>query len=501
MTPLQAREYLRVSSDKGGELRSVDEQHTDNERAADRENWTLGAPYVEPGAVSASRYSRKARPGFDALTADLKSGLFGADVLILWESSRGSRRLSEWAGVLELLEDHGVLVHVTSHGRTYDLSRPRDRRSLQEDGTDAEYESGKISERVTRAMNANAEKGHPHGRCPYGYRRTYSVTAAGKRIVEGQYPEPGEAAVVAGIYTALAELRSLRSIAASLNERGVPSPSGGQWTPFKVRFLALNSAYAGLRSHRPGARKAQRVELGTLTEGNWPAIVTKEQFYAVHALLTDPKRTTLRPGRARHLLSLIACCDICGGPLAVAYRGGGGKAAGYSSRRSYECRDKNCVRIDADGLDTYVTEVMLAYLASDEVITQLRKPGEDDGQLARVRDDLASARAELSALQTALGTGRLSVATAMAAEPGILARIGALEAAERELTMPPALVVIPPGKDVAQRWEKAEVHARRQVARMLLSPAVLGTLRVKRSVWRGHIVPAAERAVWSREKA
>ena len=280
----------------------------------------------------------------------------------------------------------------------------------------------------------------------------------------------------------------------------MPAPSGGEWTSFKVRFLALNAAYAGLRSHSPGAHKAQRVELGALTEGNGPAIVTREQFYAVHALLTDPKRATMRPGRARHLLSLIACCDVCGGPLAAAYRGGGGKAAGYTYGRSYECQKRNCVRIDADSLDAYATEVMLAYLASPEVIDQLRKPGEDDGQLARVRDDLASARAELAALQAALGAGRLSVATATAAEPGILARIGALEAAERELTMPPALAIIPPGEDVAQRWATAEVHARRKVARMLLSPAILGELRVKRSVWRGHIVPADQRVVWSREE-
>jgi site-specific DNA recombinase len=489
---------LRVSSDKSGELRSVDEQHQDNERAADREGWVLGAPYLEPGAVSASRYSRKARPGFDALCADLKAGLFGADVLIIWESSRGTRRLSEWAAFLELLEENGVLVHVTSHGHTYDLSRPRDRRSLQEDGTDAEYESGKISERVTRAMASNAEKGRPHGRVPYGYRREYEVTAAGKRIIKGQHIEPDEAEVVREIYTALAELRSLRSIAASLNKREVPSPSGGQWTPFKVRYLALNAAYAGLRGHRPGARKGQRVELGTLTDATWPAIVSKETFFAVHSLLTDPKRATLRPGRARHLLSLIGKCDVCGGPLSAAYRGGGGKAAGYAYGRSYECRDKNCVRIDADSLDAYATECMLGFLATPEAIERLRDPGADDGRLAKVRDDLAEARAELKRWRTAAGQGRVTLDSFAEIEPGIVARISALEAAERELLTPPALALIPPGKDVAQRWEAAEVHARRQVARMLLSKPYLGELRVKRSIWRGHVIPPRERVRWER---
>ena len=84
------REYLRVSADKSGTLRSPAEQHTDNEQAASREGRALGQPYTENGAVSASRYANKTRHGFDALIADLAAGAFGAQVLMLWESSRGS---------------------------------------------------------------------------------------------------------------------------------------------------------------------------------------------------------------------------------------------------------------------------------------------------------------------------------------------------------------------------------------------------------------------------
>ncbi len=136
---LTVREYLRVSLDKSGRQRSNDEQHDDNQRAADEHGWKLGKPYRDTG--SASRYASKRRDDFDRLVADLEGDRFGAQVLILWESSRGSRRLSQWALFLELLEERGVAVHVTSHGRTYDLTKPRDRRTLQEDGTDAEYES------------------------------------------------------------------------------------------------------------------------------------------------------------------------------------------------------------------------------------------------------------------------------------------------------------------------------------------------------------------------
>ncbi len=69
-------------------------------------------------------------------------------MLQLWESSRGSREQAEWATLLNLLRDSGILLHVTSHRRLYDLNNPRDRRTLDEDGVDSAYESAKTSMRI-----------------------------------------------------------------------------------------------------------------------------------------------------------------------------------------------------------------------------------------------------------------------------------------------------------------------------------------------------------------
>ena len=81
----------------------------------------------------------------------------------------------------------------------------------------------------------------------------------------------------------------------------------------------------------------------------------------------------------------------------------------------------------------------------------------------------------------------MSFASFAEIEPGILARITTLEARERDLSTPPALAgIITPGKDVARRWKAAEMPARREVARMLCSPANLGTLRLGRSPIPGH---------------
>lgn len=92
--PVQAIEYLRVSHDSSGRARSIDEQHADNVRTTERHGWVLGDPYDDTG--SASRYATNGRAGYDRLIADLAAGRFDAEVLVLWESSRGSRRVAEW---------------------------------------------------------------------------------------------------------------------------------------------------------------------------------------------------------------------------------------------------------------------------------------------------------------------------------------------------------------------------------------------------------------------
>ena len=102
-----AREYLRVSADKSGRLRSPEEQHDDNTQHAGREALTLGEPYRETGAVSASRYTDKIREAFATLLAGLDSGRFAADVLILWEPSRGSSRAPACSVNVPFLSNRG----------------------------------------------------------------------------------------------------------------------------------------------------------------------------------------------------------------------------------------------------------------------------------------------------------------------------------------------------------------------------------------------------------
>lgn len=268
------------------------------------------------------------------------------------------------------------------------------------------------------------------------------------------------------------------------------------FSPQHLRSLALCPAYAALRAHRPKAGPHSRerhapVSVSEMYQGQWTPLVPRAQWLAVQRLLSAPERKTCRPGRGKHLLSLIARCGRCEGGLAVTYRGG------YPR---YFCRAKGCVLIPQAEVDQIAEQVMLAYLARPEVIDTLRA-GEHDGdrELAMLRDALATVRARHDELAEAVAAGRLSVALAARSEPAILAEIQRLEKQEKQLATPSALRgLIEPGADVARRWASAPMSTRREIARLLLTPQLIGELRITPSLTPGQRVAAEQRIQWWR---
>ncbi|MGH3603039.1 MAG: recombinase family protein, partial [Pseudonocardiaceae bacterium] len=360
-----------------------------------------------------------------------------------------------------------------------------------EDAVDSEDESAKMSTRARRAAAANAVAGRPHGRIPYGYRRVFHPQT---RVFLAQEPQQGEAEVVDELYRRLIQGHSLKGIARDFQVRDIRTRSGGVWTAQHLRSLAIKPVSAGLRSHAPGWRGGDRmVDLDSLYDGQWPGLVSRGDWFAVQRLLRAPERKTSRPGRAKHLLSFIGRCGVCEATLGVAYRD--------APDPLYICRSKGCVRITQADLDTLAEEVMLDYLAQPDVIDALRA-GERDGdrELSEVRDRLAAARARHEQLADAVAAGTVSVATLVRAEPTLLAEITTLETRERELSTPSALRgLIEPGADVAQRWTTTPISTRREIARLLLTPELIGQLRLNPSPRRGrHRTPAHERTEWWR---
>jgi site-specific DNA recombinase len=477
-----ARDYLRVSRDRSGRSRSTDEQHGDHELDCAANSWVMGESYVDK--VSASRYGRKKRHGFAELLADLEHDRFGASVLMLWEGSRGSRQIEEWVALVTLCERRGVFIWVHTHERLYDLSNYRHRKELLEDALESEAESAKTSGRTKRNTTASAAAGKPHGPAPFGYRRIYDPHT---RELIAQEPVPGEAELVQELYRRILAGHSMRSISRDWDARGVRTRSGLAWSSQHFRSLVLSPTYAGLRGHTPGRVSGTLVTASNLFEGIWPGLVSRADWYAVQSLLLSRERKGSRPGRGKHLLSFIARCGVCEGPLATICR---------RDRMEYICNFVGCVRIVKSNLDEYVEGVLLGYLAQPRIVEALRARDDTEGEeVERLRDELAGVRAEHEELSREVGAGRVSAVLAAAAEPGILERMAELEKRIKRLSVPsPLRGLVEPGADVAQRWEQAPMSTRRETVRAVFTAERLGQLRVQRSPRRGSLqVPAAER--------
>lgn len=477
-------EYLRVSVDNSKREKSNDEQHDENGAFVADHDARIGRTYSDVG--SASNFARKPRGDFGKLIDDLRHRRFNGNGLIVWEVSRGSRRVDEWTTLFTLLAEQHKLIAVPSLDNVFDPADDFDYDALMRLVLDAKLESAKTSKRIRRGVNAMAPKGHPHGRAPYGYRAVYE-----NKTVLGWVPEPDEKAVLVDAFERIAAGESLRSVARVMAGHGVVGRNGRPMTAETLRPMLLSDTYRGVRVHAPGS-KSRHDRKGTVHhyDGKWDALVSDELFYAVKSRLTDPARKTTRPGRGVHLLSMIGKCDVCDGPIAARNR---------DAERRYVCHRASHVLVGADALDQYVEQNMLVWLTRPENVERLTAGDGDNDALADARDAQARIRAELADLVEQVGSGALSATFAALAEPKIQQRLDAATRRVEELATPSSLRgLIDPAGDVTAQWQRAPMPVKREIARRLLSVDMMGELRVIRAPTTGRVTPADERVEFQR---
>nr|WP_119589244.1 recombinase family protein [Streptomyces scabiei] len=518
-----AREYLRVSKGRGRTARSITDQHRDNLASGeDHGPWTWGEPYKDTG--SASKFARKQRDDFERLLGDLRNGAFGkpGDILVLWEISRLARETGRGVELVDACEAGGYLIHITSHERTYNPANYQDRHSLIGGINDAEKEARLLSVRTLRGLNSAAREGRPQGQVPFGYRRDYEVVDGRPRPVS-QYPDPVEGPLVEELFTRVAGdgetlPEPIYAIARDWASRGVVSRDrvvdgetvpGKPFTPQSLRSMLLRPGYAGLRKHN-----------GTLVPEQWEGwtpVVDRALFERVQAILADPARRTYTGEHIRHVLSMTIKCDVCGGYMAVMTRRKNGRKAALG----YQCHPKGHVWVRKDEVDRIIIGdldpvdpesgellppepgVILQYLANPDRHAALRHRPDIDAEEAALRAELAELSSELKELEEAPQpkTARARIRRTADIEE-LETDVEALQAKLGRLTTPAPLAELLPDEpitDVVRWWKKAGVEKQRAVATLLLTPAMLGEVRITPSPVRRHYAPAAERMVWSRE--
>lgn len=473
---LVGREYLRVSRDRSGVGSSPDQQHDENEAELARRGWALHpSPYRDEG--SASRYARREREGFRQLRDDLVNGRFEADVLVLWESSRGSRTVGEWASLIDLCAQLEVRFFVTTHGRLYDPTNARDRRSLQEDAVDSEYESAKTSARLLRHTAAAAKAGKAHGKNLWGYRRVYDQET--RRLLRIE-PDPTTGPLVEEAARRFLAGETCYGIAKDWNSRGI-SPRREThtehrrslgWTPEAVRDILRKPSYAGIRTHNGKVVSA----------ATWPALISRGDWERIQTVLKQRARPT--DFGVRHLLSGIARCAVCGAPLFVGrqYSGRRLDASGQRQQRStyltYTCRGAPGrtgfhVSIKQDHLDLAVTEAALARMERPDFLALIgqRDQGVDEGR-ARLLDEIARHRSYLEETRArAAAEQRLDLLFDQ--EARLSPVIHALEAQLRSLAeVDPIVVQLAQSTGIRDRWGLLPVAEQRKIVRALVVPTI-----------------------------
>jgi site-specific DNA recombinase len=461
---MRAAIYARVSRDARGQARSVEEQEAECRAWVQREDWQLLEPAFVDNDVSASKYTRKARPQWQALTAALEAGR--VDVLVVWEPSRATRDRRVWAALAAVCEDVGVKLGV--NGRLYDLGDPDDAFQLDLFFALATRESGTTRKRVQRSVRANAAAGRPHGKLLYGYRREYAESPSGP-VLLAQVPDEDKAPVVREIARRVAAGEALYGIAADLNARGVPAPRTRAWEGTTVRRIATNPAYVAKRVHRGQV----------VGDATWPALVDDTTHAVCVQRMSDPARRTNAGRGVRHLLSGIAECGRCGGPMYVLLNRG---------TRSYTCRREQHLSRKEDDVDEVVVGAVVGRLARPDLQDVLAGPAPAEVEDARA--EVVEKRARLEGFYDAAARGELTPAALTRIEARLVPEIAAAESRAR-VALPSPLLAEVAGPKAEETWMRLTLEQRRELVALLCHVRILPMGRGRRT-----FDPASVEVTW-----
>ncbi|TPG31747.1 recombinase family protein [Mycolicibacterium hodleri] len=425
MDAMQAVIYTRVSNDRSGQGRSVEDQEGECRAECERKGWPVREVFCD-NDIGASRHSGKRRPAWEELKANIRAG----DIVVMWEASRGGRDLGEHVLFRDRCAELGVPV--SYGGKQLDMAEGEDRFQGALDAILAEREAEVLRGRVLRGKRSSASKGKPYGRAPWGLRRADTAELKWE-------PDPDEAPRLREAMDRVLDGKSLRSVLLWLRATGrAPTDVTG------LRRGLCNPAVAGLRVHQARAGKVETFK------ADWDPIVTPDEQARVRA---QAKRNPEPRGREPvHLLSGIAKCGVCDAGLQHKRREG--------RRDSYRCPHGHIMRdvVLVDG-------VALAELVKDFAKDDL--PAEDAKALA-AKAKITRIEQQIEEAEEQVVNDEMTAAAFARIEQRLLAKIAELQPLTVQAIPDPYEYV----KISAEEFLAASVPERRAMMRARVSVVV-----------------------------
>lgn len=362
--------YARISDDREGRARGVERQVADGYELADRYKVRVVALCID-NDISASARSKKKRHDFERMIKLVSDGT--ARVVLSYSMSRLTRRPMEFERLIELHKATGVEFRTARSG---DLNlSDADGRLAARIVADADAaEAERISERVARKHLELANEGVAVGGIrPFGYKKD-KVTI-----------EPAEAALIRRAAEDVISGIPVRTILAKWNESGVVSPTGAAWTyPAAFKRMITNPRLAGWRVHKG---EVARDRDNRPIRGQWEPILDQGTHDKLVALFGQRAtawngKTKGRPGSRRYLLSGIARCGICNGPLS-----GNTHNKPHRTYHTYRCLGLgHACSISGEELDAWVEAAVLGLLANSRLGSVDREPFHGEARLAEIEE-------------------------------------------------------------------------------------------------------------------
>lgn len=226
--PVYAAIYARTSPSRQRYNYSIDEQVDVCWNRCDQMNWAVKFVHKEKD-VSAD----PDRPRFLMMMDQARHGLF--DVIVFWKLDRLFRSLIHLLETEKQLREFGVGLHsVTEY---IDTTTAVGRFNFRNLASAAELERDMIKERSRMGMHALAKQHKwPNPYPPTGYNKKED----GRLAVNEE-----EAELVRRVFLMYIDRRSMPQVAFELNEEGIKTKRGKEWSAWSVKKILDNEIYIG----------------------------------------------------------------------------------------------------------------------------------------------------------------------------------------------------------------------------------------------------------------